>query len=159
MTRHRFKGFGGGYYRADPGLPQGSALSAVMMILDLSRLRHRHLAIAGLCTESQIPHDQFVLFLREFVHRTIRRFPGDSINDGLLELRSYLGIPKGLHHASQRVHEVFHEVVDATGATAHMPLQTLAHHAPAKSRSIANGCVSFLDTQHALLDEVEHLAV
>src|SRR6185295_1272641 len=124
----------------------------------LRRLR-RQLAIAGFCAESQIPHDQFVFFLREFVHRTIRRLPGDSVNDGLLELRSYLGIPKGFHHASQGVHEVFHEVVDATGATTHMPLQALAHHAPAKSRSIANGCVSFLDTQHALLDEVEHLAV
>ncbi len=33
MTRPRFKGFGGGYHRADPGLHQGSALSAVMMIV------------------------------------------------------------------------------------------------------------------------------
>src|SRR5262249_24019735 len=34
-------------------------------------------------------------------HRTIRRFPVDPINDGLLEFRSYLRIPKDFHHASQ----------------------------------------------------------
>src|SRR6266404_2471266 len=44
-------------------------------------------------------------------------------------------------------------------ATAQMPLQALPHHSPAKAGSIANGRISVLDTQHALLNEVKHLAV
>ena len=59
----------------------------------------------------------------------------------------------------QWIHEVVHEVFDSASAAAQMPLQALTHHAPAKPRSIADGRISVLDAQHALLDEVEHLAI
>src|SRR6266850_4900922 len=40
-----------------------------------------------------------------------------------------------------------------------MPLQALAHHSPAKSRSKGNRDISLLYTQHVLIDEVNHLSV
>ena len=59
----------------------------------------------------------------------------------------------------QRIHEVIHEVLDSAGAATDVPLQALTHDAPANSRSVADGSVGVLDTQHVLLDQVEHLAV
>src|SRR6516165_9176484 len=54
---------------------------------------------------------------------------------------------------------MIHEMFDSTRATAQVPLQALAHHAPAKPGPIADGSISVLHAQDALLDQVEHLAV
>ena len=78
---------------------------------------------------------------------------------GLLQLGRDVWSAEGFHHALQWIHKVIHEVFDSAGAAAQMPLQALAHHAPAKPRSIADGGVRVLDAQHALLDEVEHLPI
>src|SRR6266481_847865 len=54
---------------------------------------------------------------------------------------------------------MFHEVLDPAGATTQMPLQALPHYAPAKPRPIANGCIRFLHTQDALLNEVKDFSI
>src|SRR5215510_6829455 len=54
---------------------------------------------------------------------------------------------------------MLHEMVDSALATTQVPLQALAHHAPAKPGPIADGGISILHAQDALLDQIEHLAV
>src|SRR5690349_11269059 len=54
---------------------------------------------------------------------------------------------------------MFHEMIDASGTTPHMPLQALSHHTPAEPRPITNGRVGFLNTQNTLFDEVKHLPI
>src|SRR5262249_21483425 len=66
---------------------------------------------------------------------------------------------KGLHHAFQRRHEMLHEMLDSTRAAAQVPLQALAHHAPAKPGPKADGGVGIFYAQDSLLDHVKHLAV
>src|SRR6516164_8682873 len=54
---------------------------------------------------------------------------------------------------------MIHKVFDSTRATAQVPLQALAHYAPAKPGPIADRSVSVLYAQDALLNQVKHLAV
>src|SRR5438874_10911067 len=54
---------------------------------------------------------------------------------------------------------MIHEIVDAAGATAEMPLQTWPHHSPAWSRSITNSNVRILDAQHVVLNQIHDLLV
>src|SRR6266478_7230320 len=98
--------------------------------------------------------DHFVFALSELLDRPTSRFAHDAVDDGLLELRSDIGIPQSFHHANQGIHQMIHEVFDPTDAAAQMPLQVLAHHSPANSGAIANGGINVLDTQHILLDQV-----
>src|SRR5258707_1936609 len=103
--------------------------------------------------------DHFVFALSELFDRSPSCFAQDAIDDGLLQLGCDVWSAKGLHHALQWIHEVIHKVLDSTCAAAEMPLQALAHYAPAKARTVANGSVGVLDAEHALLDEVQHLAI
>src|ERR1700722_9652624 len=54
---------------------------------------------------------------------------------------------------------MIHEMLDSTRATAQVPLQALAHHAPAKPGAVADGGIRVLNAQDALPDQVKHLAV
>ena len=54
---------------------------------------------------------------------------------------------------------MIHEMLDSTCAAAQVPLQALAHHAPAKPGSKADGGIRVLHAQDASLDHVKHLAV
>src|SRR5271156_1929748 len=101
----------------------------------------------------------FVLFLGELVNGASCGFAHHTVSDGLLEFRSYSGVSESLHHCCKRVHELLHEVLDAACSTAQMPLQALAHHTPAKSGSVTDSGVGFLDAQHVLFDQIEHFSV
>src|SRR5271169_3076725 len=100
-----------------------------------------------------------VLFSSELVDGASCGFAHHTVSDGLPEFRSYLGIPESLHHRCKRVHELLHEVFDAARSPAYMPLQALAHHTPAKSGSVTDSGVGFLDAQHVLFDQIEHFSV
>src|SRR4051812_37355543 len=54
---------------------------------------------------------------------------------------------------------MIHEMLDATGATAEMPLQTRPHHSPARSRTITNSNVRVLDAQHVVLNQIHDLLI
>ena len=54
---------------------------------------------------------------------------------------------------------MLHEMLDPARATAQVPLQALAHHAPAKSGPKADGGIGIFHAQDSLLDHVKHLAV
>src|SRR6267378_5567073 len=54
---------------------------------------------------------------------------------------------------------MIHEMFDAAGATAEMPLQTRPHHSPAWSRSITNSNVRVLDAQDIVLNQIHDLLV
>src|SRR5512132_3709594 len=79
-----------------------------------------------------------VLFLCEFVHRTIACFPQDAFNDRLFELGRDVWSTESFDHGGQWIHQVVHEVFDAACAAAEMPLQTWPHHSPTRSRAITD---------------------
>ena len=54
---------------------------------------------------------------------------------------------------------MIHKVFDSTRATAQVPLQALAHHAPTKPGPKADGGIGIFHAQDSLLDHVKHLAV
>src|SRR5215475_3149980 len=54
---------------------------------------------------------------------------------------------------------MIHEMLDSTRATAQVPLQALAHHAPAKPGAKADGGVGIFHAEDSLVDHVKHLAV
>src|SRR5438270_4807879 len=54
---------------------------------------------------------------------------------------------------------MIHEMFDAADATAEMPLQTRAHHSPARSRSIAHRHVCVFNAQHVMLNQIHDLLV
>src|SRR5580704_17351000 len=54
---------------------------------------------------------------------------------------------------------MIHKMLDSTRATAQVPLQALAHHAPAKPGPVADGGIRILDAQDTLLNHVRHLAI
>src|SRR5215471_18279150 len=54
---------------------------------------------------------------------------------------------------------MLHEMLDSTRTTAQVPLQALAHHAPAKSGPKADGGIGIFHAQDSLVDHVKHLAV
>jgi len=64
-----------------------------------------------------------------------------------------------VHHAGERIHEVFHKMLYPALTAAQVPLQALAHHSPAKSRSIGNGSIGILYTKDTFLNEIEHLSI
>src|SRR5262245_60163913 len=124
-----------------------------------SRFLHWRRRARAIGSQLKKSDDHFVFVLSELLDGAPARFARDAIDDGLLELWSDFGIPQAFHHARQRVHQMFHEVLDPAGASAQVPLQALPHHPPAQSRSIAHGVIDLLDAQHALLDEIQHLSI
>ena len=109
--------------------------------------------------EPEQADEHLVFVVRELIDGAAGGFAQDAVDDGLLQLGRDVWRAEGFHHPGQWIHEVIHEVFDSAIAATQMPLQALTHHAPAKPRSVAHGSISVLDAQHALLDEVEHLAI
>src|SRR6266567_3584820 len=115
--------------------------------------------LARLGAEREEREHHLVLLLRELVDGALARFLEHAVDDGLLEGRRDIGHLKTLHQAGEGIHQMLHEVMDAPGASAQMPLQARAHDAPPNPRSVAHGDVGIGHAQHALLDEIEHLLV
>src|SRR5262249_23663026 len=114
---------------------------------------------ASFCSQLQKSDQHAVFPVRELIDRATGSFPHDSIDDFLLELRRDVWSSKGLHAVCQGGHEMIHEMPDPTGTTSQVPLQALAHHAPAKAGPIRDGGIRVLHAQNPLLDHVKHLAV
>ena len=110
-------------------------------------------------TEPKEPDEQLVFFLRELLDGATPGLLEHTRGNRSLQFGRDFRIAQGLPHAAQRVHEVFHEVLDPTRAAAEVPLQTGSHHSPAESRSPAHGIVRIRNAQHALRNEVGDLAV
>src|SRR5262245_27310705 len=69
-------------------------------------------AIAGACTQAQQSDELLVLFLRKLIQGAVSGFGENAFGDRPLQFRSNFRRPKRLDHAGERVHQVFHEVLD-----------------------------------------------
>src|SRR5215469_12700859 len=93
-----------------------------------------------------------------FFFLMIRRPPRSTLfpYTTLFRSRRPQRLPDTRFHDGQ---QVFDEVLDATGATAEVKLQTRPHDAPAKPWPPANRIIGIGHTEHPLLDEIQDFAI